>query len=329
MVHRRRIVALSAWLWLLCGAWLPLSAAVVLDCRSIEPLHPDFNYMELSGIAYAADDDAAYMVGDDGSLISVRLHLDGDKLLELELLDRARLLDAEGNPLAGGASDSEGLAAQHADDGVAGNTVLWVSFEREVRVCRYHVDGSLMDCPALPPPIDDIANYRKPNAALESMAFTPGAGALVAAERPLEIDGGDDEGWHVIHSVTGGERRRLPARDKGASLTGVEIMPDGSVLLLERKYAWWRLTAQVELLRHQGLSADGEPEVLLSAAGGGLPYGNFEGIARMGRNRLLAVSDDNRMPLVPSLLLYIRLDAEGEGASCPNEGGERPGSPDA
>ena len=329
MSHNPTIVALSGLSWVLFCICLPLSAAVILDCRSIEPLHSDFNYMELSGITYVADEDVAYMVGDDGSLISVQLHFDGDKLLDMELLDSVSLLDAKGNPLAGSASDSEGVAAQYADDGVAGNTVLWVSFERDVRVCRYHVDGSLMDCPELLPPVADIANYRKPNAALESIAIMPGVGALVAAERPLKLDGSDDEGWHVIYAAASGAQYRVPARDREAGLTAIEIMPDKSLLLLERKYAWWRLAAQVELVRHQELDAASEPEVLLSASDDSLPYGNFEGIARRGQNYLFAVSDDNRMPLIPSLLLYIRLDVEGNNASCPNEGGERGGSPDS
>ncbi len=291
----------------------PVQAVQILDCLDIEKLDKQTGNLELSGLAYEADSSILYAIGDDATLVRLAVRFSGDTLLAVKWLGKGNLLDAAGKPLQGVAADSEGLAAQWHDDGVLGNTVLWVSFERKVRVCRYHTDGSLIDCPALPPQLSKIANYSKPNSALESMAYKPGIGAVVAAERPLV---GDSDGWHSIWALDGSWQRRVKASNMDAALTAIEFMPDGSLLALEREYSWWRFAARSTLLLYPTISPGGTAMVLLAQQAGSLPVGNFEGLTRRGPGHVFMVSDDNRLPLTASWLLYISLNNSGTNAGC-------------
>ena len=240
IAHRSSIVSLTLLLLLpLAGSMVAFQAgaAQVLECYSIEKLNAEAEDMELSGLAYSADDDTLYAVGDGGILVSLGTHFTGDRLVKLDWLGSTRLSDAAGNPLSGAYSDSEGMVAQYAADGIVGNTVLWISFEHEVRACRYSPDGSLVDCPPLAGAIADIENYSKPNAALESIGIYPAAmesgqvaavNVAVAAERPLKQAPGNT---HVIYDTRGNELYRIPAYSTGAGLSGIEFMPDGSILV--------------------------------------------------------------------------------------------------
>lgn len=313
---RKQIIALiSSFFFFYAVVSVPVRAVQILDCLDVEKLVEPASNLELSGLAYEADENILYAIGDDATLIRLAVQFSGDTLLTVKWLDSGHLLDADGNPLQGIAADSEGLAAQGHNDGVLGNTVLWVSFERKVRVCRYHTDGSLIDCPALPPQLSELGNYSKPNSALESIAYKLGIGAVVAAERPLAGDLGT-AGWHSIFALDGGWQRRVKASNNDAALTAIEIMPDGSLLALEREYSWWRLVAHSTLLLYPAASLDDTAMVLLSYQAGSLPVGNFEGLTMRDPGHVFMVSDDNRMPITASWLLYLSLNGSGSNAVC-------------
>ena len=303
------IIALNLALTLAGGSF-PVWSAVIMDCRQIEAMQPGVDALELSGIGFAADESVLYAVGDDGNLFRFAVTFEGTTLGDIAWLDRTRLRAADGRALHGDFKDSEGLAVQYGEDGEAGNTILWISFEQTMRLCRYTPEGDLLDCPRLPPPLQDRSNYRQPNAGLESVAWWPGKGIYTAPEYPLRRPRDGERVLYALH----GRHYKIQPHEASAAVTGIEVLPDGRILVLERDYRFFRLGVQATLLLYAEPGLETPPQVLLDEPA--LPPGNFEGIARHGSRHAFIVNDDNRFVGAPTWLLYIALFADGEHASC-------------
>ena len=95
----------------------------------------------LSALAFDADQNLLYAGSDGGSLFHFQPGFEDGLLTELKVITAYRLHDPQGKPLRGDWADAEGMSARNADNGVRGDTVLTISFEREHRVEDYTPNG--------------------------------------------------------------------------------------------------------------------------------------------------------------------------------------------
>ncbi|MEQ8663766.1 MAG: esterase-like activity of phytase family protein, partial [Gammaproteobacteria bacterium] len=137
----------------------------------------------------------------------------------------------------------------------------------------------------------------------------PAHGLVLAPERPLR-----DSATSTVTLYGAGERRwELAAFDRDhGTVVSLETMPDGALLLLERRFVNLFFPIRFRLSRVE-LSPDGGAArvqplgVLDNTAGWALD--NFEGVAHHVGDRYFMVSDDNRHPLQHTLLVYFALAA--------------------
>ncbi|MGQ0658126.1 MAG: esterase-like activity of phytase family protein, partial [Chromatiales bacterium] len=119
---------------------------------------------------------------------------------------------------------------------------------------------------------------------------------------------------HGLYDETG-RVWTFPAIDPvDSSLVGLETAPDGSVLILERRYrnvfspvviALRRVRLDPARLPHGGAVMPEELARFDNAEGWMLD--NFEGIARHRGNHYFLVSDDNNSAMQSTVLLYFEI----------------------
>jgi hypothetical protein len=239
-------------------------------------------------------------IGDEADWVSADLVLDERGYLTGFTDVRAALMrDERGRPFTDKAQgDSEGLA-QLPDGRFA------VSFERTnlIRIYDLNRDGPF-GVAVMGPRLDGVSHL-PPNASLEALASMDGA---------------------VLTGAEGGEHPRTPlwlapldARNSvasrfsyplsgGFSLTGMDRLPDGGFVALERFYAPV-IGPRARITRFAAPSGEGgtiEPE-LLALLEPPFPLDNFEGISAVrmpdGATRIYIVSDNNKSAQQRTLLL--------------------------
>lgn len=274
---------------------------------------PDRRLGGLSGVEISPDGRKIMMVSDIGDLLTATVDYDGDRPVGLSAVSIVRLPGDDGRPLSSkSGADAESLRAR-SGQGLPDD--ILVGFERDNRVLDYPVgaDGQLGTPKrlALPAELADLP-YNK---GLEGIAVippgAPNAGAVVVFSESV-AEKGDLEirGW----MAKDGDVRPLSLRrDSGFDLTDMTALPNGDVLVLERRFNIL-LGVAMRLRRIRAAELDGpQPmrgEVLFT---GGMAYAidNMEGIAvhrtADGRFILTIVSDDNFSALQRTLLLQFEL----------------------
>ncbi len=278
---------------------------------------------ELSGLAWAKDEQLLYTVSDRGYLVCLRPEFEGGRLRAAHVTAWFPLRDAEGRPLRDAAADSEGLELLRADDGLPGNSLLLVSFERDPRVCRYSPTGTWLGCELLPDTLADINTYASANKALEALALHPVYGLLSGAEHPRP---GETAGRFTLYGDSGA-RWSFPLHDiRHGALVGLSVLPDGQLLALERSP--WSILHGFRIAVHllelaaptspQARTPTARSRVLLTLGAQDTPLAeNFEGIAVHDARHFFMISDDNGMPFQKGLLYYFQLpQGAGDGAGA-------------
>jgi hypothetical protein len=266
---------------------------------------------ELSGIAWDEDEQILYAVSDRGHLVHLRPRIDDDLLVAVDLIATHPLLSTGWNRLPQHLSDGEGLAIVNSSNGSRNDTRLLVSFEGIPRVDVYTPAGRLLDGIKLPPTLQDRENFRCRNCQLEAVTLHPQLGVVTAPQQPLR------SGSAHLQSLYDEEGRvwTFPPVAKGHSaIVGLETAPDGSLLILERRYtnvfspvifAVRRLRPD-PLAQPQGGALDVEEVARLNNTEGWM-VDNFEGIAHHRDNRYFLVSDDNNSALQSTVLVYFEI----------------------
>ncbi len=265
----------------------------------------------LSGLAWDQDEGVLYALSDRGSLFHLLVSFGADGLLADVRAARAfALLDSHGRALAWPNSDGEGLAARNTANGVRGDSELAVSFERHHRVVRYSTSGVPLGRVALPRALLDARRYRSANRGLEALAWHPREGYLAAPELPFrDVDDGHVE----LHALTRQRMWRYPlAVEPNAGLTDMTVLPDGSLLTLERGHGVFLVPFIISLRRVRALPGDDgallHVETLARfSTGQGWALDNFEGLAVQDGRRILMVSDDNARSFQSTLLAAFEL----------------------
>jgi hypothetical protein len=257
----------------------------------------DKRFGGLSGLLVAQDGSDFIAVSDNGYWIGATLIHDADgNLVGISDATITPMPGLDGAPLRSAEErDAEALAR------AAGGGVI-VAFERDHRLWRYDEPG------ALPVAVDAPAELdRQPsNAGMEALT-TLGDGRLLAFSEGLVTQGGlagwvqDDAGhWQRLTWRAGGDFQP----------TGAVTLPDGDVLVLERRYppvgARFRRIAAASIT--PGAILDGTEIARLE---GSITVDNMEAIdtrlAADGTILVYVVSDDNYSPLQTSLLMMFEL----------------------
>jgi hypothetical protein len=264
----------------------------------------------LSALRVGADGASFLSLSDKGRWFRGRIVYRDDRPAGFADVDTAPMLGVDGRPLAQrGWYDTESLAED-------GNTV-YVGIERVHQIVRFDFGkGGLAargDAIAVPPVFKTLPS----NKGIEGLVFVPRgrplAGTLIAfSERGLDRDG------NLLAFLIGGKTpgtfsvKRTDAFD----VSDAALLPDGDILILERKFSWTSGVA----IRIRRIALDSiKPDALVDGpalfeADMGYDIDNMEGLAvhrtDAGEVLLTMISDDNFSPLQRTLLLQFRLVAE-------------------
>lgn len=261
----------------------------------------------LSGLRLDDDGNGFLAVSDKGHWFRGRLRYNGKALAGLSDVVAAPLLGENGRTITSrGWYDSESLAR---DGGIA-----YVGLERVHQILRFDIgaDGLRARGTALPVP---AAMKRLPrNKGIEALVAVPRGrplgGTLIAiSERGLDRDG------NIIAFLIGGPTPGQFAVKRTADydISDATSLPDGSVVLLERKFS---LTGGVGIRIRRIRLDQFAPDALVDGpvifeADLGYEIDNFEGIdahiTPEGETVLTLVSDDNFFMLQRTLLVQFTL----------------------
>ncbi len=268
----------------------------------------------LSGLAWDEDESRLYALSDRGSLFHLRPQLDDGRLVGVEVLTAFALRDRRNRVLTGRHADAEGLVLQRANNGISGDSLLAVSFEREPRITLFGPDGRYVDSLRLPADLRDSGRYADPNTALEALTWLPEPGFLTAPERPLT---GAGDGTIGLFALDGRSWRYPLLVTPNASLVDMEALPDGGLMMLERGYGLMFFPMVISL-RYTRISAGNAGERLpvttlaVLDSSRGWSVDNFEGLARHRGLKFFMVSDDNFNALQKTLLVYFEPTGIGD-----------------
>jgi hypothetical protein len=250
-------------------------------------------------------------ISDGGSWLRATLDYDGRKLKGLSDAVLGPVLGADGKPLRDDAMrDSEGMTLI---DGDARQGTAYVSFERKHRIARYPFTAERFGPPTGTVPLPAGAKAMVANRGIEAMALIKAGklkGTLLAFAEGRADKNGNLMGWLIGGPTPGGI---LLKRIGGFDITDMAALPDGGVVLLERRFRFsegikmrLRRIAASEIKR----GAVMQGEVLLDADDS-LNIDNMEALAAhrapSGETVLTLMSDDNFSALQRTLIMQFTL----------------------
>jgi len=262
--------------------------------------------VELSGLAWSEDEKLLYAVSDHGVLFHFRPVFGDQGLSDIKLLKAYPLKDVSGESLGYPWSDSEGLHLKNANNGKPGDDELLISFENRPRLQWHQPDGRFISKEPLPEWMEERASYYRRGKALESVTFHPQHGVITAPEYPME-----DADWSVLTLYgSHGDEWHVP-RDAAEDMAvcGIEVMPDGDLLILQRRHQLMPPTWTTTLLRVSfGEGQELQRSVLADMKiGQRMPVDNYEGLTRHTANRYFMMSDNNEHFMQRTLLVYFEV----------------------
>jgi hypothetical protein len=279
-----------------------VGALRILDQKEL--IYPEIDgkhFAEISDLAYLPKRHWLFMVSDEGKLFRFWALFGPEKIRELTPLDASRLRKRNGKKLKKWRRDSEGLTLD-------GKGRLYVSFEEKPRIARITYDGRIVKYLPLPRPVDRMGKFRGKNKGLEALAWHPKYGLVTAAEYPVRSS---EKSLQHIYSLRGKVWSFKRGKEPHSAVTALEVLDNGNFLVLERSYngLWEPMVftlREVEIDRcRRGLCPTRTLARLDSSKGWAVD--NFEGLAKVGPNRFLMVSDDNDNFFQKTLLIYFKV----------------------
>ncbi|MCK5810480.1 MAG: esterase-like activity of phytase family protein [Cocleimonas sp.] len=263
---------------------------------------------ELSGLAWDGNKQRLYAISDSGYLYHLKITIQQGKLVKAKVLNAYQLRDEKGEPFRGKYRDSEGLTLKRNNKGVV--TELIISFERKFRLIRFNLQGQQLGKIRLPKILRNKQHYKSKNKGLESVTLHPQYGIITAAELPLKTA---PKNYQTLYSSKGKVWHFKLSAHRNSSVTGLETLPNGDVLVLERAYNGL-FAAMIISLRQVKLSECNqlrqckvEDRAVLSSVDG-WRVDNFEGLTHYQGNQYLMVSDDNENPMQNTVLVLFELN---------------------
>ena len=297
------------------------SSTHILD--SDDPARTDFGELVyLSGIAMRSDHEAfgglsglqisqdgrhLIAVSDKGNWLAAELVYDGKRLKGLRNATMSPLTGHDGGALKGrGNSDAESITLEQPGN-LAGPA--YVSFEGAHRISLYRAGLAAPQPGAMNMAMPGELKLAPSNKGIEALARRADGGLVALTEEWLDA-AGNHIGW-----LLGAERadKLFLRRERDFSPTDLAFLPDGDLLVLERRYSVLGGPGmQIRRIKADqikpGAVMDGEVLINLTARYG---IDNFEGIAvrqnEMGETIIYLASDNNFSPMQKNLLLMFKL----------------------
>ena len=320
------------FLWTLVFAVFFLSScsSVKANSYSIQPENVDSRFMrinilnsyllrtktkdslpitELSDLAWDEDEQILYAVSDEGLLYHLKISFNKNKLRSINIIAAKRLKDKNNKPLRGKFSDAEGLTLQNGNNGKKGDSLLIISFENKPRIGSFSPDGNFINKVKTSKKLRKRKSFRHKNKALESVTLHPKYGVLTAAEYPIKNQPLNQQ---TLYSSTGKEWHFASLKVKNSSITALEVLPNGDILILERAYNGL-LSPIVISLRQLNLQKCKTSELCDTSliarfdSSDGWILDNFEGLTHIKDNRYLMVSDNNNNPFQKTILVLFEI----------------------
>ena len=261
-------------------------------------------FSEISDLAYYPKNQKLFMISDEGKLFIFKARF-GNKIELLEPVDAVKLRKKNAKKFKKWRKDSEGLTLDNKGR-------LLISFEGRAKIGWFHKNsaryGQMIKKYSLPKELQNPENYRSRNKSLEALAWHPKYGLLTAAEWPLKK-------YHkkrqTVYALNGKKWHFKAEPEARSAISAMEVMDDGNLLILERSFTGMLNPFVITLKKvylNQCKKSNCKTEVLAkmnSHKGWGVD--NFEGLARVGKNRYVMISDDNDNFFQKTLLIYFEV----------------------
>jgi hypothetical protein len=268
----------------------------------------DLNSRELSGLAWDEDDQILFAVSDDGHLVHLSPTFTDDFLTGVRLINAFPLRDPEGKVLVGEASDAESLTLINSNNGIHGDSELVITLEIPPRIGRFKPDGFFIAYIPLPEILTRITSYSDHEATLDALALHPKYGYITAPQRPL-INSTPD--LFSIYSLNDKEWHYVPLNYRDSTTLGMETLPDGNILVIERVHTTFYKPVIYALRKLRITKTENNlievEEIAHFNSREGWLIDNFESVARHKGDRYFMVSDDNENSFQKTLLVYFEI----------------------
>jgi len=265
------------------------------EIRILDAKKMDFDGVhELSALAYKKG--SLYALSDQGILYLFSLDIQDNKIHLLSLKAKYILQNKKSQALKKKKRDAEGLCFYK--DG------FLISFEGKNRVFYASLKGKKIKKMKLNPLLEDKKNYQSSNKGLESVAYSKKYGLITIPEKPLN---GSDQHYHSIYAK--GQVWKFKAE---GSVTDIILRDKERLIVLLRKYSYLtqhRRTTLVEVNLNQCNKQNVCKSKVLADldSSDGWKIDNFEGLAKIDKNRFLMVSDDNESFFQKTLLVLFEI----------------------
>ncbi len=251
----------------------------------------EFN--EISALAYKKN--KLYALSNKGYLHQLDIKIRKNKISRLTLKKSMTLKKKNKSRLKKKHRDAEGM--------VLIGDELYISFERKARVNIFSLNGVKLRKHKIDKELRFMGNYQTKNKALESIAYNEKYGILVAPEQPLI---GSDEDLHVIYA-----KDTTYLFTASSLLSAMEFIDKDRLLTLERSFNQLTrkrviILKEVNLNKVKNNIAESKVLAVLDSSKG-WNIDNFEGLAKVGKNKFLMISDDNRGFFQNTLLVLFKI----------------------
>jgi hypothetical protein len=264
---------------------------------------PDRHFGGFSGLGLSADGARMVAISDEGRRLAANLVYDkAGNLNGLAQTELDTLADLDGRPL----TQKVDADAESMSPGVDGDIII--AFERNHRLWRY-LPGEVVPRPLKSP--DELSRLPENNG-IEALT-------LLADGRLLAISEGSGKNTNAIAWVSdiGGWSVLTYALSDGFRATGAATLPDGDVLVVERRYTL-RTGVAARVRRVAGKAVVPGAELkgeLIAELRPPVNVDNMEGIEAIrpahgpnaGKTLVYLISDDNFNPLQRTLLMMFEL----------------------
>ena len=275
------------------------SAITILEERSlIYPLKQTIPFSEISDLSYDNKRHKLYMIGDKGNFYTFSAEFK-EKITHLNYLS-AYKIDEKKSPSK---YDTEGLTHDNR-----GN--LYISFEHSPRIASISKKGYLKRNQRLTKELNNKKNYQSRNKMFEALAWHKKYGLLTVAEFPLHKKKTTQQ---TVYSLKGKRWHFKAEAYKNSAVTAIEVMDDNHLLILERAFTSvfepMHITLKRLYLNRCNKKHYCKTDVLTTYTGqAGINISNYEGLAKVGKNRYLMVSDNNNKALLSTKLIYFKVN---------------------
>jgi len=269
----------------------------------------DERFGGISGLMVSEDGSRMMAVSDHGYWFTGELLYKNDRLSGMRNARLAPMLDGAGKPVTGNGADAESLTGEQFAKGT-----IYVSFERDDRVSAYSFDDGGPKAAARNVALPSDAKRVAVNGGIEGLALV-NPQTLLAVTEDYRDRKGDFTGWLIPLNETDPDDASVVfvRASGGYHPTDLARLPDGDVLLLERKFTLDRGAAmqlrRISKSRVKPLAVlDGEVIARLDV---NYSIDNMEALAvrqdATGKTLVYLMSDDNYNGLQRTVLLMFEL----------------------